>query len=170
MAVPGRIAIVPVVGMMVAISMPMLRHVEQRRYEQVAIDVLGEVRVAQARFKADAGGYATDLNSLTSSCGEGPVTLGAERLERLRRSGYSLTLRAAEGADERGRDCGGRVLSSDYYVAVSPVDSVEAGEQAFAARSEGDVFLFVDGIAPLESDMSRLLAIRLDERDTFKIP
>ena len=164
------VAVVPLVGIIVAVSVPLLRHVEKRRHENTALEGLQQVRAAQDAFKARASGYAIDLTSLITACGRGKPMLAGDVLTDLEDAGYRLQLRAAAGAALTGRDCHGRPLVDDYYVATAPVDASEAAQQAFAARAGGSVYLFLDGIAPREVEMLSGLATPVELRDTFRIP
>ena len=160
---------IPLGVIVVAVGAPLWRHVEKGRDERAAIEAVLRVREAQDRFQRRTGGYATELSSLTVGC-DGVHELSEEALLGLNRAGYALQLRASEAAAVIARDCRGRPLSDDYYVAAAPVDASRPGQQAFSARSQGDVFLFYDGIAPRESEMNSGLATPLAQRDTFKIP
>jgi hypothetical protein len=74
------------------------------------------------------------------------------------------------GAISGALDCHGRPLSSDYYAALSPSDGT-VGQQAFAITGTGRIFVFFDGIAPVERDMTADgLATPIEALDTFKIP
>jgi hypothetical protein len=60
---------------------------------------------------------------------------------------------------------------SDYYAAAAPRSVQTAGQQAFAMLAAGRIYVFFDGIAPLERDMTPDgLAVPLDALRTFKIP
>jgi hypothetical protein len=133
------------------------------------MDAIADVREAQRRLQRRTGGFATELNSLTRGC-DGAPELSDEVLASLERAGYALQLRAAGSATIIGRDCDGFALADDYYVAAAPRDSSKPGQQAFAARAGGDLFLFYDGVAPRESEMNRGLATPAAQRGRFKIP
>ncbi len=160
---------IPLGVIVVAVAAPLWRHVEKGRGEQAAIDAVLKVREAQDRFQRRTGGYATELSSLTRGC-NGVQELSEEVLLGLSRAGYGLRLRASEGAAIAAQDCLGHPLSDDYYVAAAPVDASRPGQQAFSARSRGELFLFYDGIAPRESEIDSGLATPLAKRETFKIP
>jgi hypothetical protein len=104
------------------------------------------------------------------SCGDVPAWLSPDIRERLEDAGYHLELRAAEGARPRGADCHGLPLADDFYVSVAPLGSDGVPRQAFASRGDGHIYLFYDGIAPLESDMDGGLATRVEDRERFVIP
>jgi hypothetical protein len=79
-------------------------------------------------------------------------------------------LRAAARAATVGTDCHGRATASDFYAAVQPMDEW-AGRQAMAASAWGRIYVFFDGLPPLERDMEAGgLAVPLDTLDIFKIP
>ena len=84
--------------------------------------------------------------------------------------GYTLHLRAADGADTRGADCQGRPLASDYVLTAAPASSWAVARQAFAMRSDGRIYLFYEGIPPREQDIVTGLATPVEARETFTIP
>lgn len=163
--------LVPIAGILIAAAVPLTRYVEKQRHEQAVIDVLQQVRHAQRAFQQSAGGYATAIETLTTGCGSERAVLGLDVLSRLRDAGYRLTVRGAIDAPSRDRpDCHGRPLARDYYAAVEPLDAFEAGQQAFSARAEGDIYVFFDGVAPTEGSIARGLATPLAQRSRFRIP
>jgi hypothetical protein len=84
--------------------------------------------------------------------------------------GYRFVLRAARTARDVGLDCHGRRTASDFYAAATPANEF-AGREAMAMTSWGRIYVFFDGIAPLESDMAvGGLAVPLDTLEAFKIP
>jgi hypothetical protein len=84
---------------------------------------------------------------------------------------YEVKVRAAEGATPLPPDCHGRPTTSDYYASAVPTSAAAAGQQAFAMTATGRIFVFFDGIAPLERDMTPSgLATPLESVPTFKIP
>jgi hypothetical protein len=95
---------------------------------------------------------------------------GAE-IRSLERRGYATQLRAAEGATTLAVDCHGRAMVSNYYISAVPRSVDSPGQRAFAATAAGRIFVFFDGVAPLESDMAPTgLATPLETLSTFKIP
>ena len=165
------VLLVPLVGTLVAVGVPLTRYVERQRHEQTAIEIVQEVRGAQRTFKQSTGGYATRVEALTAGCGSGPAPLPMAALERLAGAGYGVLVRAAAGAQSaQTTACGGEVMASDYYVAVAPLDAGAAGQQAFAARADGETHLFYDGLPPSEASMASGLATPLSQRATFRIP
>ena len=165
---------VPLVGAVVVAALPLIRHVRKTTAEAAAADFLRHVQVAQQSFRStQAGsGYASNLDSLSRPCPGGVQTmLMGDEIRSLEQRGYAAQLRAAEGATSSAVDCHGRAIVSDYYVAAAPRSIDSSGQQAFAATAAGRIFVFFDGIAPLESDMSPVgLATPLDALSTFKIP
>lgn len=164
---------VPMLGIVIVTLIPFVRYAQQTRAESAASAFLGRVHAGQQAFRVSHGnaGYASALDSLTMSCqGGSGVPIPASDVAALERAGYHPTLRPAELAVTAALDCHGRPLVSDYYASVSP-RSVEApGRQAFAVTSTGRIFVFFDGIAPLERDMAAGLATPLGSLETFKIP
>jgi type II secretory pathway pseudopilin PulG len=161
--------VIPIVGIVFMAGVPLWRYAERERNERGAIDALHAVHAAQRAYRAAGSGYATDIAALSAPCG-GVAPLAGDVLERLAAFGYTVRLRAAEGARATGSDCQGRGTSSDYYLAASPVSAHTAARQAFAGRADGRLYLFVDGIAPREADMDGGLATPVELRESFRIP
>lgn len=162
--------IIPVFGIALAAGVPLLRYTMRDRDERVAIDVVRQLTEAQRTFRARAEGYATDLDSLTIGCEGVAPALRPDALSRLEAAGYMLQLRAAVDASFTAAHCDGRRLASDYYVAAVPASASAPARQGIAARSDGRLFLFHDGIAPSEADIATGLPTPVEERDAFKIP
>ena len=149
-----------------------LGHAARVRAEAVGAIAVSRLHASQLAFRDASGGFAATLDSLTSPCpsGEGPW-LDAVTLRRLAEAGYELVLRAHEGARVHGSDCQGRPLVDDYYVGVQPAGGRVAPQRAYGSTGAGRVFVFVDGIAPTESDMAPGgLATPLEDMATFRIP
>lgn len=161
--------LLPLAGAIAVMAVPLLRHAtETRTHARVAM-LVEELRAAQRVFRTGAGGYATELASLLDRCGGQAPALAADYLTRLEAEGYRLHLRAAVDAAPVGADCQQRPLTSDYYVGVEP-RTVAAGARTFAARAEGSVFVYFDGVAPGEADMVSGLATPLEAVDRLVIP
>jgi len=166
--------IVPLIGAAIVASVPFVRYVQKRSAESAAAEFVRRVQLAQQSFRSSQQGmgYAASIESLTVPCpGSGSGTPLADAVNSLERIGYTAQLRAAEGATSVAPDCHGRPTVSDYYAAAAPQPAKSAGQQAFAATAGGRIFVFFDGIAPLERDMAASgLATPLDGLSTFKIP
>jgi hypothetical protein len=162
--------VIPLLGIIVAAGVPLGRYAAGRQHEDVAVRLLQRVLEAQASFKEGAPGYATAVESLVTGCGDRAAALAPATLDELQQAGYALELRAAAGAATVGRDCLGRQVADDYYVALAPGSPSEPARLAFAARRDGSVFVFFDGIAPREAEMSSGLATPLHRVGSFKIP
>ncbi len=165
--------ILPLVGIALAVAVPLARHAQKVRAEHTAAEFLAHVRAAQQRFREEhqSAGYASALASLTTACpGSGGAAMG-QPTATLIDAGYHVRLRPADGAVTVGDDCHGRPLASDYYVAAEPISAETPAQQAFAVTAAGRVFVFFDGIAPRERDMAAGgLATPLDRLDVFTIP
>jgi hypothetical protein len=168
--VPRLTSLLALVGTVVAAAVPLIRYAGMERDERTAIRVLQRVHAAQVEFQRRTGGFAIDPASLTTACPGAQAVLPSESLAELADADYSFELRAPAGAIVNGRDCQGREIASDYYVAAAPRSAAAAGRQAFAGRSDGRLHLFYDGIAPRETDIAAGLATPLELRETFKIP
>jgi hypothetical protein len=162
--------VIPIVGIVVACGVPLVRYALAERYERTAIDVLQRVQQAQAAFRDRSGGYASDVASLTTPCTRGDVSLSPDVLSTLSAAGYALALRPAAGTGVVGQDCHGRDLVQDYYITAAPISVVVAARQAFAGRRDGRLYLFFDGVPPREEDMASGLATPLELRESFRIP
>ena len=162
--------LVPIIGICVVAGLPLGRYAQKGRDEAVAVQTLRQIQQAQERFRAVVGSYATDAVSLAAGCPGVDASLPADLLTNLDGAGYVLQLRAAADATTVGHDCHGHPTATDYYLAASPLTAQETADKAFAGRADGQLYLFVDGIPPSESDLASGLAIRLDEWDSFKIP
>ena len=160
----------PIAGIVVSAAVPLVRYGVMQRDEQVAIAMLDRVRELQTASRHHAGGYAADTVSLTAPCDAGTPALSDDSLRLLSEAGYELLVRRAAEATVVGRDCRGREIVSDYYVAAAPTAASAAARQAFAGRSGGSLYLLVDGIAPREQEIDSGLAIPLEARKTFRIP
>jgi hypothetical protein len=170
MTVREWIMVFPIIGTMVTASVPVTQHVTRQRHEQSAVDVIQRLHQAQLAFHTRWGGYAADIASLTTPCPSSEAVLAPDQVSSLEASGYSLQLRAAQGARAAGRDCFGVTLVDDYFVAAAPMSVDEAGQKAFGGRADGRLYVFFDGIAPRETDISAGLATPLDTVESFKIP
>lgn len=160
-----------VIGTVAAVSIQVQAQLRMREAEQVAAATLTALVDAQRAFRkaGGRGGYATDLRSLTEPCPNQP-TASASSLPPFASYDYQMVVRAAERASLVGTDCHGRQTASDFYASLQPAHGW-AGRQAVAATSWGRIYVFFDGLPPLERDMEAGgLAVPLDTLDTFKIP
>jgi hypothetical protein len=162
--------LVPILGACVAVGLPLARYLEKERHEAVAIATLRLIHDAQQHYKTVLGGYVTDLQTLVTGCPVNVEAVAADIFDGLAGAGYVLELRAAVGATSSGEDCHGRPMATDYYVSARPRTAWEPAEKAFAGRANGQLFVFVDGVPPHESDMASGLAITVDAMKSFKIP
>ena len=162
--------VVPLLGITVAVALPLLRYAERERDERAAIAALQRVQEAQRTLHARSGAYATSLTSLTEACGGLPAPLEQRALDDVEAATYSIELRATRAAATVRLDCHGHALADDYFVSVSPLHADAPGRQAMAARADGRIYLFHDGIPPRERDMERGLATPVEERERFRIP
>jgi hypothetical protein len=162
----------PLLGTLIVTALPLIRYAQKTRAETRAAAVLGRVAEAQQRFRLASTGFASTLASLTTPCGlPSGALLDVQALSDLTDAGYRLLLRPAQRANVIGRDCHGVETVSDYYAAVLPDAPTAAGQQAFAVTSKGRIYLFYDGLPPVEGDMEAGgLATALDAADRFKIP
>jgi hypothetical protein len=154
-----------------AISVQVLAYARIRQAEAGAAETLAAIADAQRVFQKTGGrsGFATDLESLTHPC-PGDTSAALSNAPDIAAGDYRLVLRPARRAAMVGTDCHDRATADDFYAAVRPAHAW-AGRHAMAVTSIGRIYVFFDGIAPLEGDMEfRGLAIPLDAVGTFRIP
>jgi Tfp pilus assembly protein PilE len=164
---------VPTVGVIIVVAWPLLNYVRREQAHAEAAGLMEKLRTAQEAFRATGGGYASELASLTSPCpGQMSSPLPADDLSRVAAAGYEVAVRPAASGESRGVDCHGRSTVSDYYALAQPRSPETLAQQAFATTaSAGRIFVFFDGLAPLESDMGPDgLATPLEALGSFKIP
>ena len=161
----------PLAGIALLLAWPFGRYALKVRDEAQAMNVVREVRRAQETFRASSAGYASAIESLTAGCGSGAAPMSRATLADLERAGYELQLRPHQLAATFGSDCHGRATVDDYYLGVQPRGARVAGQRAYGATSRGDVFVFFDGLAPLERDMTPDgLATPSEALSAFRIP
>lgn len=162
---------VAVAGVAAAVTVPASSSYRMTKAERAAADTLTAIADAQRAFRRGGGrgGYAIDLASLTRPC-PGDAQAALDHHEQIATNDYVVVLRAARDASSAGADCHGRPTATDFYAAARPADAW-SGRQAMATTARGRIYVFFDGIAPLERDMEAVgLAVPLDRLDTFKIP
>jgi type II secretory pathway pseudopilin PulG len=165
--------VLPLIGVVVVSAIPFVRYAQKSRSESEAAEVLRAVHVAQEGFRnASSGSYATALESLLQPCPEATFTPpSADSIASLRAAGYDVELRMAEGATTAPADCHGRPTTSNYYASTAPRTVDSPGQQAFAMTASGRIYVFFDGVAPVERDMAPGgLATPLESVPNFKIP
>jgi hypothetical protein len=168
--------VLPLVAAAAVPAVPLAQYVHRVRAESAGgafVQRLVDAQEAFRRQQPGVGGFATAVESLTTACpGEASPPLSSEALTRVADLGFAVSLRPAEGAQAALADCHGRTTASDYYAAIQPSSVDAAPRLAFALTgSSGRVFVFFDGIAPLERDMAPGgLATPLDAVRSFRIP
>jgi hypothetical protein len=165
---------VPILGIVVVAALPLVNYARREQAEAAAAGFLQKLRTGQEAFRTRGGiGYASELSSLTFPCpGQTSSPLNPDDLSLVAAAGYEVALWPAASAETQGVDCHGRSTVSDYYAFAQPRSPETPARQAFATTaSAGRIFVFFDGIAPLESDMGPGgLATPLDAVESFKIP
>lgn len=168
------IRVAPLVAAVLAAALPLARHVQRAKAEAAGVAFLERLAAAQQAFRDGPGhgGYATDVDTLTKGCGASSALLPAADMDRAREAGFAIVLRAAEEATALPPDCRGKATASNYYAAAQASGPDAPPQQAFALTgSSGRIYLFFDGIAPLERDMAPGgLATPLEALGTFRIP
>jgi type II secretory pathway pseudopilin PulG len=157
-----------------AAALPLWQYSRKVQAEAAGEAFLRQLADAQLEFRrGHAAHFATALESLTTPCPGAPgAPLDAGAVRGVGERGFVVLLRPVAGASEGAPDCHGRPTVTDYYVALQPASADAAPRQAYALTGRsGRIFVFFDGLAPLERDMAPGgLATPLDELGTFKIP
>lgn len=157
------------IGLIAAVSYPLITRQTALTREARAVEWLGAIADAQARFRAENGGYSATLASLTEGCSGRPAALRATPTNGvLVDAGHEISLHRAKGAGDGAIDCHGRVTTTDFYASARPIVAGQDGARGLAMTSAGRVFVFVDGVPPAEADIAGGLAMPLD--DMSKIP
>ena len=165
--------LVPLTGTALLLAWPLGRYALKVRDEAQALNVVHEIRRAQEVFRSSVqgAGYVGSIESLTTGCGAVPAPMSRVTLADLERAGYIMQLRPSASSRPMGQDCHGRPMADDYYLGVQPAEAAVAGQRAYGATSRGDVFVFFDGVAPHEQDMTAGgLAKPQEALSAFKIP
>jgi hypothetical protein len=163
----------PLAGLVVVGSIPLVGYARKTAAERDAADALGGVHAAQEAFRnaGGRGGYASQVDSLATPCEGAAPSLPPALVREVAAIRYRLVVRPAVDASPAGVDCHGRPVVSDYYAAVHPDGADAPGQRAFAARADGRIYLFYDGVPPAERDMGEGgLATPLDAAAEFRIP
>jgi hypothetical protein len=172
--VPRWTRIVPLIATLAVVAIPLGEHARTVRAEAAGLAFLQQLAAAQQAFRKGRGGFAATLDSLTRPCpGDGAtVPLGPASVRAVIDRGFDVVLRPSEGATPSPADCLGLATTTGFYAAVQP-SSIEAPpHQAYATTGvSGRIFVFFDGIAPLERDMAAGgLATPVEALAAFKIP
>jgi hypothetical protein len=165
---------VPLIGILVAGSLPFVRYLQKTRAETLAAEFLQRVHEKQVMVQLGVreNGFLVTLSSLVTAC---PRTISnvltPEHLRTVEAAGYEVGVRPADGSTPGPPDCHGRPTASDYYAWARPRSVQSPGTQAFAMTATGEIYVFFDGVAPLELDMTATgLATALKSVPAFKIP
>lgn len=164
------LVLAPVLTTTVAVARPLWEHAARTRAERLAVDFLARVRAVQDRVRERQGqGYAPDLAALSSACSTDRTdTVDVDAVEA---AGYVVHVRPTRDARHLEATCGGQPLVTDYLVTVEPRADDWGPRRAYAARRDGVVFVFFDGVAPAERDMSMGgLATPFEALPSLRIP
>jgi hypothetical protein len=171
---PRWLRFVPLVAALGVAAIPLWQYGQRLQAEAAGEAFLRQFAEAQLAFRrAHPPNFATALESLTMACaGEPGTALDPGAVRTIRARGFDLVVRPAQGAAEGTADCHGRPTAADYYAALQPSSSEAAPRQAYGLTGlSGRVFVFFDGLAPLENDMAPGgLATPLDTLSAFRIP
>ena len=166
--------IVPLVAALGVAAIPLRQYSQKLQSEAAGEAFMRQLADAQLEFRRRHGpNFAASLESLTAACpGEPAAPLDGSAVEAVKARGFDVALRTAQGAAEGTADCHGRPTAADYYAALQPSATDAAPRQAYAITGRsGRVFVFFDGLAPLEKDMAAGgLAMPLEQLSNFKIP
>jgi hypothetical protein len=164
----------PLIGILGVGALPFVRYCHKTQAQAVAADFLKRVHEKQLVVQSEVRekGFMVTLSSLVTVC---PQTISSvltsEHVISVEAAGYEVGVRPAEGSTPGPPDCHGRPTASDYYAWARPRSVESPGQQAFAMTATGKIYVFFDGIAPLERDMTATgLATPVESVRAFKIP
>jgi type II secretory pathway pseudopilin PulG len=150
------LAAVAIIGIVSAMSLPMVLRARMAGNESNAIGSLRAVNSAEAAFAASAttGGYAVQLAVLATACPGGSVGYISPDLasDPSVKSGYTITLDAG-GSAAGPSDCHGGPTRMGYYLTAVPLSIGRSGHRAFATTNKYVLFFRPDGTAPTEAEM-----------------
>jgi len=166
--------IVPLAAILAVAAVPLAEHARTVRAESAGLEFLQQLAAAQGAFHSGRSGFAATLESLTRPCpGErGSAVLDPAIVRAVIDRGFDIVLRPSDGASASSADCLGLATTTGFYAAVQP-SSIEAPpRRAYATTGvSGNIFVFFDGIAPLERDMAAGgLATPVEALPAFRIP
>jgi hypothetical protein len=164
---PSLLLVAPVIGLLLAIGVPLAEHVARERNTRTVIALVQEAMALQAAFQGRAGGYASGGAALAAACASGSEAFGLVQA-RAAAAGYRVAVCPSAQAHLVGNACDGTPLISAYLVTAEPV--VPGVGRAVTGVSDGGVFVFYDGVAPTEHDIARGLPTPLDRLNAFRIP
>lgn len=166
--------LVPLAAALGVAAIPLWQYGRRVQAETAAEAFLGQLTQAQLAFRQRNGSrFATTLESLTTGCpGDGGRALDAGAVQAIVARGFLVTVRAAARTEAGAPDCHGRPTAADYYAALQPASADAAPRRAYGMTGQdGRVFVFFDGLAPIERDMTPGgLATPLDQVGRFRIP
>jgi prepilin-type N-terminal cleavage/methylation domain-containing protein len=149
--------VVALIGILAAISAPMLLRARMSANESSAIGSLRTVNSSQAAYAASAapGGYATTFGVLADPCPGGSVGyISADfSFDPTTHSGYVIALDAG-AADPGPADCNSNPTAIGYYVTATPLSAGLTGQRGFATTSKAVIYYTGTGIAPTEADIT----------------
>lgn len=130
--------IVPMIGIIAAIAIPGLLRARMSGNESAAIGVMRSITSAQLSYFSKCDAYAPSLPALAANDFlSSEMTTGNEVI----RSGYTFSIRAADGATvvaDAEPGCEGSV--SDYWAQAVPLTPGSTGNRFFAADERSTVF------------------------------
>jgi type IV pilus assembly protein PilA len=144
--------VVAIIGIIAAIAIPGLLRARMSGNEASAIGSLRAISSGEAVYSSSAasGGYSATLTTLGVLCpGSQAPFLSADLTvaASVVKSGYTITMPAAQGAIAGPLDCHGTASTTAYYGTATPLTLGTSGNRAFATNTIGTVWQDTDGSA-----------------------
>lgn len=149
------IIVVGVMGVVSAITVPLLLRARMTANETAVLGSIRAVNSAQAAYAgaASPGGYAVSFSVLVQPCpGSSHGFLSPDLAgDPAQKSGYTVTL--GPGSMGPGpADCNGQATSVGYYLTAVPITVGMTGHRGFASTSPGVIYFNPTGVAPTEAE------------------
>lgn len=148
------LVVVALIGILSAITAPMLLRARMSANESSAIGSLKTVNSSQAAYASAAapGGYASSFGVLTAACPGGSVGFisAAFSADPTTHSGYRVAL-GAGSSDPGPQDCNGNPSTLGYYVSAAPISVGLTGQRGFATSARAVMYYDGSGAPPAEA-------------------
>jgi prepilin-type N-terminal cleavage/methylation domain-containing protein len=144
--------VVAIIGIIAAIAIPGLLRARMSGNEASAIGSMRAISSGEAVYSSSAasGGYGPTLTSLAILCpGSNAPFLSADLTAGVSviKSGYTITMAAAQNTANGPLDCTGATSQTAYYATANPLSIGTSGNRAFAINTIGTVWQKADGSA-----------------------
>ena len=150
--------VVAIIGILAAVAVPGLVRARMSANESAAIGAMRSISSAESSYASAAagGGFAASLERLAQGCPNSVNGFISPDLstDPATKSGYEITLMAADGSAAGPKDCNGMVSVAGYYATAVPIQPGVTGNRGFGTYTVGTVFFTPNGVAPTEDEMA----------------